>query len=93
MSQIQSYNTPLFEWPHISIDDFKNVEIDYKPVKIFYNTFFEIAFFPAKIFSAFHDVFLSDLSREPGSIEEMGGKIEKELLIIFDRAYSLEQES
>lgn len=91
MTQASLANSPLFEWPKISLSDYKDVDIDFKPAKIFYNVFFDTLFLPVKIGSAFKDVFVSDLSLENSSIEKMGIKIEKELVTIFDKAYSLDE--
>jgi len=82
---------PIFEWPTISLHDFTDVEIEFRPAKIFYTTFFSLFEIPGKIIDSFKNVFLSDHTVDPHHTE-IGEKIEKELITLFDKAYSLEED-
>lgn len=81
---------PILEWQNISLNDFLNVEIEFRPAKFLYNSFFYIFWVAGKVFQSFHDVFISDPSIDKKDTQSMGVKIEKELIGLFDKAYSLE---
>ncbi len=91
MKQTTLTPSPIFEWPSISLHDFTNVEIEFRPAKIFYNAFFSLFVIPGKIIDSFKSVFLSDQTIDPHHVE-IGEKIEKELITLFDKAYSLEED-
>jgi len=81
---------PLLEWHQITLNDFMNVEIEFRPAKILYNSFFYAFWVIGKIFYAFQELFLHDPSVHHET-KHFGVKIEKELISLFDRAYSLEE--
>lgn len=84
---------PILEWQNISLNDFMNVEIEFKPAKIMYNSFFYVFWIAGKIALAFRDIFISDPTVHNKETAGIGVKIEKELISLFDRAYSLEEKS
>ncbi len=84
---------PIIEWQEISLHDFLNVEIEFKPAKIIYNAFFYIFWLAGKIIVAFKDVFISDPTIEKNETITVGAKIERELISLFDKAYSLDDKA
>lgn len=91
MKQTTLSPNPIFEWPTISLHDFTDVEIEFRPAKMFYIAFFSFFEIPVIIFGAFKNVFLSDHTVDSHHAE-IGEKIEKELIALFDKAYSLEED-
>ena len=82
---------PLLEWPRLSIKDFMDVDIEFGPARIFYNSFFYIFWVAGTLFSAYRDVFISDPTIQNSTTSSIGMKLEKELISLFDKAYSLDE--